>query len=123
MIIRIQSSGLTRHEQGVKRSVQGLLLSLAHCDVPFVSQVTGDAMGWMVCASASEGGGETTARSRVGSAALTANVEDRRVGIASTDRARVLRASVVRRASLAPRACMASTAAWAARSRRAQVGF
>ena len=83
--------------------MQGLLLSLARCDVPFVSQVMADAMGWMVCASAYEGGRETTARSRVASAALTANVEDRRVGIASTDRARVFRASVVTRASLAPR--------------------
>ena len=103
MIIRIQSSGLTRHEQGVKRSGLDLFLSLARCDVLIVSQVTGDAMGWMVCASAYEGGRETTARSRVASAALTANVEDRRVGIASTDRARVFRASVVTRASLAPR--------------------
>ena len=94
---------------------------LAPFDALFVSQVTADAMGWMVYATASEGGGETTARSRVASAAPTANVEDRRVGNASTDRARVSRASVVRRASLAPRACMASTAAWAARGRRAQV--
>ena len=96
---------------------------LAPFDALFVSQVTADAMGWMVYATASEGGGETTARSRVASAALTANVEDRRVGNASTDRALVLRASVVRRASLVPRAGMASTAAWAARGRRAQVGF
>ena len=75
-------------------------------DAPLVSQVTADATGWREYALASEGGWETTARTLQASAALTANVEDRLVDFASTDRARVFRALVVTRASLAPRTSM-----------------